>query len=119
MYSRQVLEQFQNTRNVGELPDADAYVRVDNPGCGDILQLAIKVAGGKIADAKFRARGCVAAIACGSQLVDMIRDKSLIKVANLRRENLIAALGGLPETSTHAGSLAIDALNAALKQLER
>ena len=116
MYSRQVLEQFQNTRNVGELPDASAYVRVDNPACGDILQLAIKVSHGHVADAKFRARGCVAAIACGSQLVDMIMGKPLAALQSFRREDLIAALGGLPEASTHASQLAVDALSAALKR---
>jgi nitrogen fixation NifU-like protein len=115
MYSRQVLEQFQNTRNVGELPNADAYVRMDNPACGDILQLAIKIANGRIAEAKFRARGCVAAIACGAQLVDMILGKPLTELPTLRREHLIEALGGLPEASVHASQLAIDTLTAALK----
>jgi nitrogen fixation NifU-like protein len=115
MYSRQVLQQFQNTQHVGELPDANAYVQVDNPGCGDVLQLAIKISQGHVTDAKFRARGCVAAIACGSQLVDMIMGKPLAALQKFRREDLITALGGLPQTSTHASQLAIDALSAALK----
>jgi len=115
MYSRQVLKQFQNTRHVGDLPNADAYVQVDNPACGDILQLAIKVANGSIADARFRARGCVAAIACGAQLVEMILGKPLAEAQGLRRELLVEALGGLPETSMHASHLAMDALAAALK----
>jgi nitrogen fixation NifU-like protein len=115
MYSRQVLEQFQNTRNVGELPDANAYVRLDNPGCGDILQLTLKLTQGRISEAKFRARGCVAAIACGSQLVDMIVGKSVAEVCGLRKEDLITALGGLPPASVHASQLAVDALGAALK----
>jgi nitrogen fixation NifU-like protein len=59
MYSIKVLEQFQNTKRVGELPDADAYVQVDNPACGDILRLSIKVHDGHISDVRFRARGCV------------------------------------------------------------
>jgi nitrogen fixation NifU-like protein len=115
MYSRQVLEQFQNTRYVGDLPDASAYARVDNPACGDTLQLAIKVADGRIADARFRARGCVAAIACGAQLVEIIVGQPLAQVRNLRRERLVETLGGLPETSMHASQLAIDALAAVLK----
>jgi nitrogen fixation NifU-like protein len=114
MYSFQVLQQFQNTRHVGELPNADAYVRVDNPACGDILQLTIKVADGRIADAKFRARGCVAAIACGAQLVEMILGKPVAEVRALRPEKVVEALGGLPETSMHASHLATEALAAAL-----
>jgi nitrogen fixation NifU-like protein len=117
MYSHQVLEQFQNPRHAGELPHADANVCVDNPACGDILQLAIKVRDGCVADARFRARGCVASIACGAQLVDMILGKSLAEVRGFRHDLLVEALGGLPETSMHASHLAVDALAAALKAL--
>lgn len=117
MYSHRVLEQFQNTSHVGELPDADAYVQVDNPVCGDILRLSVKVRQGRIVDARFRARGCVAAIACAAQLADMICDRSLEEARSLTREELVAALQGLPETSLHASHLALDALNQALKQL--
>ena len=118
MYSPQILDHFQNTRNVGELEGADAYVRVDNPACGDLLQLAIKMSDGRIAEAKFRARGCVSAIACGSQLTEMIRGMTLAEARALRGNELIAALGGLPPASNHAATLAMDALSAALKQLE-
>lgn len=117
MYSRQVLEHFQRTQHVGDLEDADAYVRVDNPGCGDVLQLAIRVSGGRIAAAKFRARGCVCAIACGSQLIELILNRTLAEARAIRREDLVEKLGGLPPASGHAAVLAMDALNSALKQL--
>ncbi len=117
MYSRRVLQQFQNTRNAGELPDADAYAQVHNPACGDVLHLAVKVAHGRISEAKFRARGCVSAIACASQLTDMLQDKTLAEARTLRREDIVNALGGLPETSIHASHLAMDALAQILREL--
>ncbi len=117
MYSAKVLQQFQNTKHVGELTDADAYVQVDNPACGDILRVSIKVRDGHISDVRFRARGCVAAIACGAQLADMIHDKPITEARAIKNEELIEALGGLPTTSFHASQLAIEALNRALKQL--
>lgn len=117
MYSHRVLQQFQNTRRVGELPDADAYVQADNPACGDILRISIKVRDGRIVDVRFRARGCVAAIACGAQLADMICDHTLQEAHSLTREELVAALQGLPDTSMHASHLALDALKQALKQV--
>jgi nitrogen fixation protein NifU and related proteins len=116
MYSPQVLEHFQNPHNTGDFPDADASVRVENPACGDILQLSIKLENGRMS-ARFRARGCVAAIACGSQLTEMISGHTLSEAQELRREQLVEALGGLPEASTHASHLAMDALSAALKLL--
>lgn len=118
MYSTRVLEQFQNTKRVGELPDADAYAQVDNPACGDILRVSIKVRDGRIVDARFRARGCVAAIACAAQLADMICQKSIAEARAINKEELISALDGLPSTSFHASQLAIKALNQALKQIE-
>jgi nitrogen fixation protein NifU and related proteins len=117
MYSHRVLQQFQNSKHVGELPDADAYVQVDNPACGDILRISIKVRDGHIVDARFRARGCVAAIACGAQMADMICNKPVADARTIKREDLIAALDGLPETSLHASHLAMDALTEALKQV--
>jgi NifU-like protein involved in Fe-S cluster formation len=117
MYSRQVLDHFQRTQNVGDLENADAYVRLDNPACGDILQLAIKVDGDRITAAKFRARGCVCAIACGSQLTELIVNKTVAEARTLRREDLVQQLGGLPPASGHAAVLAVEALTAALKQL--
>lgn len=117
MYSHRVLEQFQNTDRVGELPDADAYVQVDNPACGDILRMSVKVSHGSIVDAHFRVRGCVAAVACGAQLTEMICGKSLAELRAFKREEIVAALGGLPEASMHASHLAMDALAATLKQL--
>ena len=117
MYSAQVLDHFQNPRNVGELPGADVYVQLENPGCGDVLRLALKLADGRIAAAQFRAKGCVAAIACGSQLTELLVGKTIAEARSLRRQSIIEALGGLPEASGHAGQLAVDALGAALQQL--
>jgi nitrogen fixation NifU-like protein len=117
MYSSKVLDQFQNTKHVGELPDADAYAQADNPICGDILRMSIKVRNGRIADLRFRARGCVAAIACAAQLAEMVCDKPLADARAITKDQLIAALDGLPTTSFHASQLALDALNKALKQL--
>jgi nitrogen fixation NifU-like protein len=117
MYSPAVLAHFQNQRFVGDLPDADAYIQVDNPACGDILRLCLKLQDGRISDARFRARGCVASIACASQLCEMLVGKNLPEIRTLRREDIINALGGLPEASTHASHLAFDALKAALREL--
>ncbi len=117
MYSPQVLDHFQNPRNAGELPDADVSVQMENPACGDILKLALKVNDGRITAARFKAKGCVPAMACGSLLTEMLVGRSLAQVRQLRREQLVQAIGGLPNESMHASHLAMDALAAALKNL--
>ena len=93
--------------------------RVENPACGDILELTAKVTGGRIAEIRFRAKGCVAAMACGSALTELVRGKTPDEARKLNREELVQAVGGLPRASSHASHLAMDALKAALDQIAR
>lgn len=115
MYSPQVLDHFEHPRNAGTIADADASVRIENPACGDILELTIRVVEGRIAEIRFRAKGCVAAMACGSALTELVQGKTLDETRKLTREELVRAVGGLPQASSHAGHLAIDALAAVLE----
>jgi|SRR5438874_5269344 len=118
MYSPQLLDHFQNPRNAGEITDPDASVQLENPACGDILKLTLRVTDGRITEIRFLAKGCVPAMACGSLLTELVQGKTLKEVRKLRREELVQAIGGLPEASSHAGHLAIDALAAALKEVK-
>jgi nitrogen fixation protein NifU and related proteins len=117
MYSAQLLDHFQNPRNPGDIADADAAAEAENPACGDVLRLTLRINSGRIAQAKFKAKGCVASIACGSALTELISGKPLNEALKLRREDLMAAVGGLPEASTHAVQLALDTLSAALRRV--
>jgi len=117
VYSVKLLDHFEHPRNVGEIAGADASVRVENPACGDIMQLTLKLAEGCIAEARYRTRGCVASIACGSALTEMLLGLTPVQAAALQREAIVAAVGGLPKESLHASHLAFDALKAALKQI--
>jgi nitrogen fixation NifU-like protein len=114
MYSAQLLDHFQNPRNAGEISNADATAEIENPACGDVLRLTLKTSAGRITQARFKAKGCVAAIACGSALTELVAGKTLSDAQKLRREDVNAAVGGLPQASTHAAQLAIDVLSAAL-----
>lgn len=118
MYHPKLLDHFEHPRNVGELPDASAVVTVENPACGDVMLLNLKVAAGKITQARYRTKGCVAAIACGSRLTEMLIGQDLTQVRRLARQELVDSLGGLSPETMHASHLAFDALTAALKQLQ-
>ena len=117
VYSAKLLDHFEHPRNVGEIAGADASVRVENPVCGDIMQLTLRLADGRIAEARFRTRGCVASIACGSALTEILLGLTPAQAAALQREAVVAAVDGLPQESMHASHLALDALKAALKQV--
>ena len=115
MYSAEVLDHFEHPRNAGTLSNADAAVRLENPACGDQLELTLRIAGGRIDAIRFRAKGCVAAVACGSALTERATGKTLGEAESLSHEEIVATVGGLPASSMHASHLAIDALRAALR----
>ena len=117
MYSPQVLDHFEHPRNAGILPSANASVQLENPACGDVLRLSANLIDGRISEVKFLAKGCVPAIACGSALTELVKDKTLEQASAMKREELVQYLGSLPEASTHASHLAMDALAALLKNL--
>jgi nitrogen fixation NifU-like protein len=119
MYSAEVLDHFEHPRNTGAIADADASARIENPACGDILELTLKIDGDRIAEICFRARGCVAAMACASALTELVRGKSIDEAQKLTREELLRAVGGLPPASSHASHLAMDALHAVLQQIAK
>jgi nitrogen fixation NifU-like protein len=118
MYSAQLLDHFQSPRNAGDLSGADAVAEITNPVCGDMLRLALKVDAGRIAEIRFKAKGCVPSMACASALTQLVSGKTLDEARALDRDSVIAAVGGVPQASTHAVQLALDALSAALRQLE-
>ncbi len=117
MYSAQVLDHFQNPRNSGEVDGADATVEIENPACGDVLRLTLKVREGRITAVRFKAKGCVSSVACASALTELVAEKTIEEARSLDREAVVVAVGGLPQASTHAAQLAIDALTAALNQI--
>ncbi len=78
------------------------------------MRLTLKISAGRITQAQFKARGCVAAIACASALTELVVGKMPSEARKLRREDVSVAVGGLPQASAHAAQLALDALSAAL-----
>lgn len=117
MYSAQLLDHFEHPRNGGEVANPDASAQVENPACGDILKLSLKVADGYISEIRFLAKGCVPAMACASALTELVQGRTLQEARKLRREEIVNAVGGLPDASMHASHLAMDALAATLRQL--
>mgnify|MGYP006266474567 CR=1 FL=1 len=117
MYSAQLLDHFQNPRHAGEVAGADARAEIENPACGDMLRLTLKAETGRVKEIRFRAKGCVPAMACASALTELVEGKTLDEARSIHRDQLIAAVGGLPQASAHAAQLALDALAAALGQL--
>ncbi len=116
MYSPQLLDHFQNPRHAGELSDAPLRVRQENPVCGDILELTATADDGHLAEIRFRAKGCVPAMACASAICELAHGKPLSIVKGIKKEDILNAVGGVPPASDHAAQLALDALSALLRK---
>jgi nitrogen fixation protein NifU and related proteins len=119
MFSEAVLDHFKNPRNAGELPNADATVEVSNPVCGDILKLAIRREGDRIAESRFLCRGCTTAIACASFLTELLLSLPIPEWKNISADSISSALGDLPPATKHGAHLAADALRALEREVAK
>ncbi len=114
MYTKQVMDHFENPRNVGELADANGIGEVGNAKCGDIMRMYLKIENGIIADVKFKTYGCASAIATSSIATELIKGQPIEKALELSNKAVVEALGGLPTHKIHCSVLAEQAIKAAL-----
>ncbi|HET9481723.1 MAG TPA: iron-sulfur cluster assembly scaffold protein [Candidatus Polarisedimenticolia bacterium] len=113
-YSDTVLDHFENPRNAGDLPGADAVGRATNDACGDTLELYLAVSDGRIDKVRFRASGCGAAIASSSMVTVMLEGRTLAEASSITNAQVAEALSGLPPAKLHCSVLAEEAIRAAL-----
>jgi nitrogen fixation NifU-like protein len=119
MYSKVLLDHFQNPRNAGEIAGATIAVESSNPVCGDVLKLFARMENARIVEIRFLCRGCAASIACASALTEQVDGRTRREASAITAEVLSEALGGLPPASFHAAQLAVDALAQLLEQASR
>ena len=121
-YSEQVLDHYENPRNVGKMDDTDVTVgtgMVGAPACGDVMRLQIKVnEQGVIEDAKFKTYGCGSAIASSSLLTEWVKGIHIDKAETIRNTELAEELA-LPPVKIHCSVLAEDAIKAAVDDYKK
>ena len=115
-YSKQVLDHYENPRNVGSLDKTDPNVgtgMVGAPACGDVMKLQIKVSEEVIVDAKFKTYGCGSAIASSSLATEWIKGKHINDANSLTNKDIASYLK-LPPVKLHCSMLAQDAIQSAI-----
>jgi len=115
-YSDQVIDHYENPRNVGKLDKDDPRVGtglVGAPACGDVLQLQIRVDEGIITDAKFKTYGCGSAIASSSLVSEWVKGKTLEQASAIKNTQIAEELA-LPPVKIHCSILAEDAIKSAI-----
>ena len=114
-YSKEVLEHFLRPKNAGVMDDPSGVGMIGDPDCGDSLQLFIRVDGDRITDVKYLIRGCPAAMAVASALSELAKGKPVEDALFITDDDVVEALGGLPEIKLHCSNLGASALQLALK----
>ncbi len=119
-YSNQVIDHYENPRNVGSFDKADQSVgtgMVGAPACGDVMKLQIKVEDGIITDAKFKTYGCGSAIASSSLVTEWVKGRTLDDAKTIKNSEIAQELA-LPPVKIHCSILAEDAIKAAISDYE-
>ena len=121
-YSEQVIDHYENPRNVGSFDKDDTSVgtgMVGAPACGDVMKLQIKVdSNGIIQDAKFKTYGCGSAIASSSLITEWVKGRTLDEAATIKNSEIAQELA-LPPVKIHCSILAEDAIKAAIEDYRK
>ena len=113
IYSARVLQQARQPSNLRPMEDPDGHAAITG-WCGDTMEIFLRLDGSAIREATFLTDGCGPSVACGSMVTTMVQGLSLAEAQALRPDDLILALDGLPDDSTHCAELAVQALHQAL-----
>jgi len=103
------MDHFKHPRNAGRLERYDACGSAGTPGNGPFTRFTVRLDDGRIACVGFETFGCGPAIAAGSMLTEMVSGRSFAETATISRDELLAALGGLPDDKLYCADLAVEA----------
>ena len=118
MYSKKILDHFENPQNMGTLDKESVNVgtgMVGAPACGDVMKLQLQInSAGIIEDAKFKTFGCGSAIASSSLITTLVKGMTVEEASAIKNSDIAKELS-LPPVKIHCSVLAEDAVKAAIK----
>ena len=119
LYREHILDHYANPRNQGTLDDADISCEWDNPVCGDVVRIDLRLENGRVSEARFSGQGCVISMASASMLTEEILDKTVEELKALQDEDIFSMLGiTLGPVRAKCGLLPLKVLQKGLARLE-
>lgn len=117
MYSKTIIDRFQNPRNAGGMHGANAIGQVGNAACGDIMKMYLKINdnNGLIENARFKTFGCCAAIASTDVACDLVKGKTIDEALKVTNNDVLQILGEMPAHKIHCSVLAEESIRAAIE----
>ncbi|WHX40053.1 SUF system NifU family Fe-S cluster assembly protein [Mesobacillus sp. AQ2] len=83
LYRQVIMDHYKNPRNKGVLAEGSLTVNMNNPTCGDRIQLTMKVEDGKVADAKFEGEGCSISMSSASMMTQAVKGRNIEEALKL------------------------------------
>lgn len=120
MYQENILDHYQNPRNLGRLDAADVVAKEHNPLCGDTIELFLKLdKDRRVEDVKFQGQGCAISQSSISMLTEELKGKRVEELEALANKEHIFELLGVPISHARikCALLSMDVLLLALKDL--
>ncbi|MGD6854904.1 Fe-S cluster assembly sulfur transfer protein SufU [Bacillus infantis] len=78
LYRQVIMDHYKNPRNKGVLEEDNSLtINMNNPTCGDRIQLTLKVEDGKVADARFDGEGCSISMSSASMMTQAIKGQKI------------------------------------------
>lgn len=116
MYSKKVIERFQDPQNGGGMHGANAIGEV-NGKAGDIIRMYLKVDENtlEIENSHFKTFGCCGAIVASDVACDLVKGKKLDDALGVSSEDILDTMGGLPSEKRDCAILAEQSIKAAVK----
>ncbi|MGD2143199.1 MAG: SUF system NifU family Fe-S cluster assembly protein [Anaerolineae bacterium] len=119
LYREQILDHYGNPRNEGILEEPDISHERDNPVCGDVVRLDIRLENGKVSEARFTGQGCVISMASASMFTEEILGKTIAELKHMDDEHMFEMLGvDLGPSRSHCGVLPLRVLQQGLLEWE-
>ena len=119
MYTEKVMQFFKNPQNLGSIKYPDGYGRFEDIANTNVIEVFLKIKGGRIDDIKFRTLGCIPAVAASVAVTMMAREKTLKEAERISSADVTAELGGLPDAKKHCSVFAVNGLRAALNNYRK
>jgi nitrogen fixation NifU-like protein len=118
LYREHILDHYANPRNQGTLDDADISCEWDNPVCGDVVRIDLRLNNGQVSEARFSGQGCVISMASASMLTEEILGKTVEELKALQNEDIFSMLGiTLGPVRAKCGLLPLQVLQKGLGRL--
>ena len=114
VYTETAIDHAMNPRNMGKIPNRDGFGSATS-SCGETMEIRLKAKDDRITDVAFWTDGCSTTAACGSMATEIIRGENMAQALAINQDDILNALGGLPESNHHCAQLAANAVRAAIQ----